>query len=105
MILETEAFLNRALARGGRSRVAPSDTISAAEVQASRDVPEPLFVVFISPWTDELRELLVTNSGLTLPLAARVEGPAREESRPAAIALPTADIDTPHWLEIAVSPS
>jgi hypothetical protein len=51
MILETEAFLNRQLARGGRRSIPSADSISPALVQCARQVPEPLFVVLVSPWS------------------------------------------------------
>lgn len=52
MILETEAFLNQRLGRLAPKRASAPDTITPAEVQAARDMPEPLFVVIVSPWTE-----------------------------------------------------
>ncbi len=52
MILETEAFLNQRLGRLAPKRASATDTITPAEVQAARDMPEPLFVVFVSPWAE-----------------------------------------------------
>lgn len=107
MILETEAFLNRELRRASRPRAVSPDTISAAEVQAARDLPEPLFVVFVSPWSDELRELLVTSAGLTLPLLPRGEALAavpradggETAARPPAKNRPLAEVETSPRLE------
>lgn len=108
MILETEAFLNRELRRAPRPRAALPDTISAAEVQAARDLPEPLFVVFVSPWSDELRELLVTSAGLTLALPQcerAAEAPESQESArvaaPHAKGLAAAVAETPYGPEFA----
>ncbi len=108
MILETEAFLNRELRRAPRPLADLPDTISAAEVKAARDLPEPLFVVFVSPWSDELRELLVTSGGLTLALPQcerTAEAAESQESASAAAphakGLAAAEMETPHWPEFA----
>jgi hypothetical protein len=104
MILETEAFLNRELRLARRARAVSSDTISAAEVQAARDLPEPLFVVFVSPWSDELRELLVTSAGLVSPprdgAAGELKMSLPTKELPAS-RLPEAEVETPPWLDFA----